>query len=398
MWYTRGSFHGSPLLMHATTRPDGDQAEDHNGNKFLIRRSTLQDAAACISFFNRFYKDDRTEAEWRWLFADWADCFTEPLHVVAEDGGRVVGMQAAMTMPFAHDGNVLPTIKPEDTLVDVRYWAKNVFPQMFEALEPDFARLGIFVLWGFTPVPASFSKIGFAMPTKTRQLLRVFRGDASRWLRDGKKAPGGLRGATEATAGWLLARAANLAAATTRTFLPGLTLELQEEAPPGADDLSLRFSRQWKALSLHRTRDYLDWRLFRNPYVRPTVIGAFRNGRLIGYAAAALPAGKIAMLVDVIVADETLLETQTGIVVSALLAELEKRMIRMGARAMRGWSVTEHPFDQLVRRVAKRRGWLYLAKGNHVAVRVLPPYLSRFGALDINDWYITRLFTMGPLG
>ena len=60
------------------------------------------------SFFNRFYKDDRTQAEWRWLFADWADCFTEPLHVVAEDGGRVVGMQAAMTMPFAHDGDVLP--------------------------------------------------------------------------------------------------------------------------------------------------------------------------------------------------------------------------------------------------------------------------------------------------
>ena len=128
------------------------------------------------------------------------------------------------------------------------------------------------------------------------------------------------------------------------------------------------------------------------------MIGAYVEGELVGYLIYAQPKAKVVFIVDVIVASQHLSDKQTESVVCALLAEAERLATRGGASAIRTWTVTDHPFDLLVRRATNKRGWLLIAHGNDVVVQAHPAYAAALGPFDINQWYITRLFTEGTLG
>ena len=111
----------------------------------------------------------------------------------------------------------------------------------------------------------------------------------------------------------------------------------------------------------------------------------------------AQPEPKTAILVDLIVASEHMTDRQAERIVSSLLAEVERSARRCGASAIRAWAVTQHPFDLLVRRVARRRGWFFIPRGNDMSVRIDKEYNDSVGALVIDQWYITRIFTEGKL-
>jgi hypothetical protein len=364
----------------------------------VIRAAVPEDVQACNAFHNAFYKSDRTECAWNWEFNSWSPSVGSGCYIVAEADGKIVGTQAAMPIPLVAMGQIVPSAKSEDTLVHVRFWGKAVFARMIDVLNTSLASNKIAALWGFTRASDSFRSIGFDVPVRTSQIVRCLRPDAAAVLKKGARPESSWRRALEVLASYGAACWGNLAASFAPSTFRGLETRHLDAAPEQVDKLSISFSKRWQAITIHRSKGYLNWRLFENPYVRAEVIGAFLGGQLIGYVAFAQPEPRLAMVVDLIVASEYMTDHEAEKVVSSLLAEVERSAGRCGASAIRAWAVTQHPFDLLVRRVAKRRGWLFFRRGGDMAVRVNEDYISAFGPLVIDNWYVTRIFTEGKLG
>lgn len=363
-----------------------------------FRSARCEDVSACNAFHNDFYASGRSDAAWRWEFDGWAPALSKGYYIVAESGGRIIGTQTAIPMPLAAMGKLISSAKSEDTLVDQRFRTNRVFARMYDVLNDRMARDQVAVIWGFTPAGKSFQRVGFEVPARTGQIFRVFRSNAARVLRDSKEPSSRWHGLKDTIGSLAATSFGNAMAGTARYSVSGLDLRVLDAAPPHADELSLCFSKRWQAITIHRSMDYLNWRFYENPYVRAQLVGAWQGDQLVGYVAVALPNPRIAMIIDVVAASPTMTDSMAADIVSVLLAAAERIARRGGASVIRSWAVTKHPFDLLVRRVARRRGWLFAAQGHDMVVRADEPFTRQLGELDIDKWYVNRLFTEGTQG
>jgi hypothetical protein len=128
------------------------------------------------------------------------------------------------------------------------------------------------------------------------------------------------------------------------------------------------------------------------------MIAAFDGEQPVGFACFGLCDDGVVALVDVIAVDTPGDSVSAQAAVEALLDEAASRARHMGAVAIRGWSVTEHPFDHLVCNAARRLGWLKVRRGFDMILMRLPPHQDRSDVWPIDRWYISRIFTEGPSG
>ena len=84
--------------------------------------------------------------------------------------------------------------------------------------------------------------------------------------------------------------------------------------------------------------------------------------------------------------------------VRLLLKEAVIGTRNMGAVAIRGWHVNNHPFDAVIMKSAKSIGFFRLDRG-HMVVLYHTEGAERRPPVDgFNDWFVTRIFTEGVLG
>ena len=69
----------------------------------------------------------------------------------------------------------------------------------------------------------------------------------------------------------------------------------------------------------------------------------------------------------------------------------------MGAIAIRGWHVNDHPFAELVMRVARSVGFHHVRRGQSVVVRAADPKATSMSQ-NFAEWYVTRIFMEGTVG
>jgi hypothetical protein len=187
---------------------------------------------------------------------------------------------------------------------------------------------------------------------------------------------------------------------TERNSASGIRITALDEVPEEVTDLSRSFAVRWSRVTIFRDAAYYRWRLRDNPYTPSNLLGAYAGDRLVGIVAFVLNRSGIGFIVDLIscsgpgAADEAL----DLIITDMLLLEASKRLRTMGASCVRAWSVSDHPFDRLVREVANKQGFFHLRRG-HGVVRYTRDATDRVGLLnDIQQWYVTRLYTEGTDG
>lgn len=350
-----------------------------------------EDIAEANDFHNRAYGTARTLAQWRWEF-DRPIGSVRPF-AVAKEEGRIVGTQALMPITLVTPKGSVLTAKSEETLVDASMRGRGVFQAMYAPLF-DVARVnGVQAIWGFTPAFKPFEGIGFNIPARTSQLVYPFNANATDAL-----------GAAAAVAGWrrralrvALTGAAVLSSAcvaVSRRGVPGLELKVLERPPADAGDLCREFVTSWGGATILRDEAYLRWRFYDNPFTKATLVGAFRNGKLLGWLAYSLDASSIGYLVDAIVPREPSASGVLGALVSHCLGILKAA----GAVAVRSWHVNQHPFDLELLRVAKSLGFYHVRRGEPVVLR-LEEGLELFDELrSWNSWFVSRAFTQGESG
>jgi hypothetical protein len=160
------------------------------------------------------------------------------------------------------------------------------------------------------------------------------------------------------------------------------------------DKLSVDFNAQWGGTTIHRTAAYAQWRMFENPFRRPTVVAAFVEGTPVGWVAFGIGDSGTAALVDVVAVrpPDPLAVTD---VITALIAESAERTRDMGASAIRAWHVSQHQFSVAVRASARRLGWVRVNRGFDMVLKFTPGIPPRPDAQPIDKWYVTRIYNEG---
>ncbi len=361
------------------------------------RFAVAADAVACNELYNRLHGTDRTQAQWEWEFApDGQDPFA---YVVLENDGAIAGLQALLPIRLISADGIYRTAKSEDTLLDPIARGTGALASMYELLFERARSEEVAAIWGFTEATRAFTRLGFAVPGVTRRHVLPLSGGAA------SLATARLSG-TRATAllpllrmlmgilalsGTTLRRTARLRQGDAAV---GLRITTAVSPPSECSSLMHAFVRLWGGVTILRDAEYLQWRVFSNPWVRPVMRCAYRGDTLLGWAIHVVDRDHVGYLVDIVVAD-TEQPSRTKEITRLLLADAVDGLAAQGAVAVVMMTANDHPFDGIVRSACRRLGFLKAGNGNPFVLWTAQhdSGLSRF-----DDWYITRIFTEGVNG
>jgi GNAT superfamily N-acetyltransferase len=364
-----------------------------------IRFAVPDDAPACNGFYNDYYGTDRTGAQWRWEFVTPTGAGGLPF-VVAWDADEVVGTQAFIPIRFIDKKGIFLTAKSEETLVSPKMRGRQLFPKMYEPLfqyakERDFKSI-----WGFTPAEKAFRKVGFDVPGHTKQLF-LSSGPSSLSAVANRQSQATTFGRrfVLSVAGLGLSAWALLCSAGAKPRLEvGERMCNLEDAALFEMTFSQQFIESWGGSTIVRDREYMTWRLFQNPHRRANVVAVVKDDLLLGYVAFALGDDSAGYLIDVMAAHPSGRREDERIT-QWLISEAVQRLKRMGANGVRGWTFNNHPYDALVRRVARRRGFVVINRGSAVVLHTRCSEVTRGPSHDdFSNWYVTRVYTEGVNG
>lgn len=374
-----------------------------------VRYVRLDEAAACNKLHNVQYNLDRNLKQWHWEFVSCIFSHTQiPFSVVA-DGGTIVGTQAFIPIQMINKDGVYWTAKSEETLLESDYRGRGLLKKMYFQLFEYAAEHGLRYVWGFTPADKALREVGFDIPTQTSQLLIPFytRSLSLILKRAGAEESTGIGFTSKMAAyrcGFAVARlisAVKLYSTERRVKRSAsshsLVLQILDKPPLGADSLCRRFVAQWGGTTIYRDEKYLRWRIFENPYTKPIMCAVHDGSELIGWVIYSIDDDGVGYLVDILVATEQNLSYAPEDVIRMLLVKAVRSIRDMGAVAVRGWHVNNHPFSRLVTRIARSVGFHFINRGQSVVVYTIDPKYAPV-CDNFDDWYVTRLFMEGTVG
>jgi GNAT superfamily N-acetyltransferase len=369
-----------------------------------IRFVAQGEEESCNDLHNRIYRQNRTIRQWTWAFA--ANNYrTEQIpYVVLVENGAIVGTQAFIPIRMVDEAGVYWTAKSEGTLLDPAYRGRQLFEKMYTILF-DYAKEHQFAtVWGFTRAVKALTAIGFDVPGKTKQIFLPFSSRSVQvlmseaWHDPETTATRKLK-VSALRISCLLAQSisAMKIVLCRQRVSSGLDLRTWDKPDQQAGDLCSRFVQKWGGTTIYRDAEYLQWRLFDNPYVKSIVRAIYDRDQLLGWTAFTLGDDGMGYLVDLMVACDSI-RYGTDDLVRTLLLEAVIGTRNMGAVGIRGWRVNNHPFDKLVCRVARRVGFYHVDRGYSVVLYDCEAGRRRASYQRFDDWHVSRIFTEGVLG
>jgi GNAT superfamily N-acetyltransferase len=286
----------------------------------------------------------RDLATLKWRYADnpsrEASCVYLGLDV--QDGANeAAAIYAISGAPFRAGGQLCLGSQSLDTLTDKNYRRKGLFNWLGEATYADAARSGVKLIYGF---PNAFSGPGFVKqlswkilgpapflmrPLRTGYLVRQVLGKlggASSWVRMlDFKLPTGL----------LIPRQHN-----------GIELRELSCFTEEYDALCAQFSAEI-GVCVERSSRYMNWRICEKPGAMYTILGGYKDGKLLGVSVWLVRerhGAHLGYLIDLIChPDESVLQ-------AVVLRETLSRMSADGAEAVLAWQLPHSPAYNRLRR------------------------------------------------
>ena len=82
-------------------------------------------------------------------------------------------------------------------------------------------------------------------------------------------------------------------------------------------------------------------------------------------------------------------------VVLRLLMRATSFLAQSGCISIRGWKVSEHPFDKILSEQYPKLGFFHIKKGAPVIIRPIRRDDDTLRYVNIDNWYMSRIFTQG---
>jgi hypothetical protein len=256
-----------------------DPAKASKGHTpFNVRPYHAQDVIKALQLYQTCFSIQLDQAEWTWKFeSPLTD--SQPSFHLAEAGGELVGLFPTRTLRLQLDNRVQVVTQAQDVCIHPDYRGGAILRALFQANEASERRAGIPFLFGFPT--GDHMKVGsrifgyremFRLLVWRRPLVRGIRLQArlrSQWLRE--KAY---------TAGVIFQKLRT----PPKSLLSGETVQMVDlvQFDESIDCLWNQVRSQIR-FAVVRDAAYLTWRYMKRPGKLFQVLGAIRDGRVVGY-------------------------------------------------------------------------------------------------------------------
>lgn len=300
----------------------------------------------------------RTDAQWEWEFDSTPQ--TAPAYYVAEQSGRIIGLQGYIPIDLLHNGRLVRSGKDEDTLVHPDHRGRGVLDSMYQRLFEQASKDRIVALWGFTS-------------TAVQPLLR--NGYRSIGIFDALEVKLGppsqpMKGCDP--------------------VMDDVVFHTLAKPDDRLDAFSFAFGHHAGGITLHLSVSYLRWRIFENPYRRHVLIAAFHNQDIVGIGAFKLDdpnrIGYVSELAAVPAGSHRVED-----ILSALIREGLAIFRKLGLRTAEARFSGPHPYNVKVCSVLAQ--WGFRSKSNSKAAEFLvrPILGDSPDCLNLRSWRICEL-------
>lgn len=349
-------------------------------------------------FYNQTYKKNRSMKQWAWEFSTLRK-ENIPFAVVNIEN-KILGTQALMPIQLIDSEGVFLSAKSEETLLHPTLRGKNAFKSMYDLLFDYAEKNDIEVIWGFTHATKAFKRVGFEVPCSTSQYFFPLSSKVSNMI---SSKVGETSSSKKIVMNVGIGLAKNLskfkfALHKNNSTRSKFRIEVANEPPEEASQLCKDFIANWGGVTIYRDFDYLNWRVYNNPYVKPILKTIYFDSKLIGWIVYSVGHDYMGYILDIIVASPDNNKNLEEEAVEALMANAVSSIITTGAVGIRGWSVGNHPFNNLVVKSAKNLGFYFIQKGEHMVLHFSGSENSTHkhtSIKNVDSWYVTRIFTEG---
>jgi GNAT superfamily N-acetyltransferase len=362
-----------------------------------IRNYQNGDEIGVNNLHNSVYSANRTLSVWEWEFKE--NPLGRTIFVITEDNGEIKGSQSLIPAYLNIRGEKIYSAKSEATLLHPDYRGKNLFSEMYKLAFDEARKDNIKIIWGFTNAVKSFGKIGFSV-TMPISLMWYVNNIGVSWRYLLRKHIAKSR--------YKIIK--SIAALSALCFLRFCTIVsgLFSRSPKSSGGLDVKpldgFNKETDMLfddfiddfpdiiTLWRNQEDFEWRTMSNPAGEKHIFGLFAENKLTGYAVIIFnKEDGILTLQDIIVRKQYLRE---GTI--CLLNKVKAFARKVKAGLIRNMLVaSESVISNNNKGCFSKTGFCMLPNKTATVIKVMDDRLDKDFILDIDNWYITGLFTEG---
>ena len=249
-----------------------------SSDKLKIREYRRGDEYGILSLQEEYGEKKKALEEWRWKFRN-GPCGPSIFGVI-EDKGEIVGTQALTPVMLCFGGRNILGAMSEWTLLRSEYRGKGLFKKLYNKCFNIALEKNIKLIWGFTGAVKAFAGYGFSFYTNQKELL-IF-------IDKPEIRPSSLSQVPPYLARYLIYSILKsnqpLLKSNQRNQVDSRFQVLSfDRANQKFDDFWQKWSNKKKFYTIVHSSDYLNWRLFDNPYMTYKILAAVKNDVIYGY-------------------------------------------------------------------------------------------------------------------
>lgn len=365
------------------------------GQEIIIREYREGDELQINLLHNQEYGTTRGSAEWQWEFRD--NPWGHSIFVVAEDEGDIIGTQALLPIWLSYNEENILSAKAEATLIRKDYRGLGIFEKLYDKCFALAIKNGITLIWGFSIVPKSYRRCGFEIPGNLRQMVLVFRPSQGKQVLGQQTTKFSLYEVGRRFAFFIFGLICFINFKT-RHRRGNTNSDFRILSMTQADEILDVFWQTWRQgkrfYTINRTKEYLNWRIFRNPYVTYQLLAAVRDDEIQGYIILSKSKDRNQGFID----DFCVLDDKYfGEVTKLLIAHSIDYFLSQGVVLVSSWYLGNNPEEKKYLSCLRSFGFLPIPrKGTPIVLKSLVSEASLPGkAGHLDQWFITRLFSEG---
>jgi len=322
-----------------------------------------------------------TENEFMWQF--FSDTYKTSTYIVATDTEKeeIAGTLSALYFPMrAPDGNVCETIKPEDTLVNikclVRYNNRDILKEMFDKMADENKPMNVRFLWGFTYSVNSFERLGFIHKFSSKQGIYVVNPLLAYKHLVKLNSSNGVKQKIQILGLSIISYSKTIILNKNRKGISSKEIDIKE-----VDETMLLSFLPKNLYSLYLDKYFLDWRIVKNPSELAYSILQFANekNKIIAYLIYS-QINNTVYFIEQFIFDNTLHTNEKNKIINAALQHLkEKKAVIIRAMGFNHNAANKEELDLLSKKgfTFINRGIPFIFKCNDNSVQPEDVYLSR---------------------
>ncbi len=336
-----------------------------------------------LNVHSPFVNKTTEEFEWQFFYED----YNNSVYYKATDDNseKLIGTLAGLLFPMlTPNGEICKTIKPEDTLINVRMLAKypdrDILKELFDAIDNDKIAEENKFYWGFTEALPAFERLGFSMEFYSLQGVLVFNPCFSYKHLVSLNSSNGYKQK-------ILILGLSFLAFFKRSIQKRKckNIHCKEMSFESVDENLLLSFLPSKKYCLHLNKEFLKWRVLKNPSILKYHILQFENERneIIGYLIYSVKNENVYFIEQFLFSRNLTLKMKQNIVYHAIGFLKNKK-----AKIVRAMGFEHNEINREECSMLKKSGFIYAKKG-------IPFILKSKSKINSNEIYLSRLNTQG---